>query len=675
MGGVDDSVSHAARTSTRLSHVPIQRHSVYHDSSPTSMALSRLTLRDVLINPSSLSYFMEFMDRRNRSLLVQFWLTVESFKNPLESVDSSDEDSSNDLLKSGKQSAATVKEDMTMIYDLYFSTVSASATLSAVSQRHVDTIRSFVLDTSATSSVLERRVRKSVLRAQKEVEEELEHDFEGFERSDLWFRAVGDLEPRSSARRSGQQSVSGPSSLTYRETAPPTLIHPESAPGKSALSRGGGRFGRPRLRPKFLLPSTQKGDTSPTASTPPEMFLRTESWESNSSMLGGPYIETAHPRPGPSKLDLLISPTSEDDHDMSRLPLFDEPQEHREQEPQSPVGQEHPSIEHMEAIQAALIDIIADDKRGAESPRSATFPEVGQTSSQNRGDGDDGGKQVEDGSRQGIFDGSGDEDQREIIADDPEDRPSGSFELAGPGDLQLSYDIERLGEKISKLRSQDAMLDTLIRKAELTGDAQELRLLNKSKSAMERELRELTFQKMQYEQQDADNRLIPERTRVSISNSAVSEDDGKSVVRYLVEVQQLAVDGTFSSGWVVARRYNEFFNMHQHLKDKYLVVRNLEFPGKRLVTSLSSSFVDTRRISLEKYLQVSAVSQRSQASRIMCSRVSSLYRWYARARSYAHFFPDRRLSTSHPWIQAVNLNRHSQGRRSYEPCIARSRKV
>jgi sorting nexin-25 len=581
---------------------------VYQDSSPISTTLSRLTLRDVLINPSSLSYFMEFMDRRNRSLLVQFWLTVESFKNPLESVDSSDEDSSNDHLKSGKQSAATVKEDMTMIYDLYFSTASSSATLSAVSPRHVDTIRSFVLDTSATSSVMERRVRKSVLRAQKEVEEELEHDFEGFERSDLWFRAVGDLEPRSSSRRSGQQSVPGPPPLAHRETAPPVLAPVETAPWKSALSRGGGRSGRPRLRPKFLLPSTQKGETSPTASTPPELFPRTESWESTSLMLGGPYIETTHPRPLPSKLDLLISPTSEDDHDASRLPLFDEPQE---PDLQSPVGQEHPSIERMEAIQAALIDIIADDKRRAESPRSAMFPGVGQMPSQNRGDAHDPGKHLEGASRQGmIIDGSGDEDQREVTADDPEDRASGSFELAGPGDLQLSYDIERLGEKISKLRSQDAMLDTLIRKAELTGDAQELRLLNRSKSAMEREMRELTFQKMQYEQQDADNRLIPERTRVSISNSAVSEDDGKSVVRYLVEVQQLAVDGTFASGWVVARRYNEFFNMHQSLKDKYQVVRNLEFPGKRLVTSLSSSFVDTRRISLEKYLQVS-VTQRS----------------------------------------------------------------
>jgi sorting nexin-25 len=171
----------------------------------------------------------------------------------------------------------------------------------------------------------------------------------------------------------------------------------------------------------------------------------------------------------------------------------------------------------MEAIQAALTDIIADDKRRDESPRSSVFP-GGHTLGQNRGDDRDSSKQFEEGSRQGIFDGYGDEDQREVTVDDPEDRASGSFELAGPGDLQLSYDIERLGEKIAKLQSQDDLLETLIRKAELTGDAQELRLLNRSKSAMQRELRELTFQRMQYQQQEADNRLIPERTRVSISN-------------------------------------------------------------------------------------------------------------------------------------------------------------
>jgi sorting nexin-25 len=122
---------------------------------------------------------------------------------------------------------------------------------------------------------------------------------------------------------------------------------------------------------------------------------------------------------------------------------------------------------------------------------------------------------------------------------------------------------------------------------------------------MKRDLRELTFQKLQYEQQEAANRLLPDRTRVSIVNSTVGDEDGKSVVRYLVEVQQLAPDGSFASGWVVARRYNEFLNMHTKLRERYGLVRNLDFPGKRLVGALSGSFLDTRRVALEKYLQVS----------------------------------------------------------------------
>jgi sorting nexin-25 len=122
---------------------------------------------------------------------------------------------------------------------------------------------------------------------------------------------------------------------------------------------------------------------------------------------------------------------------------------------------------------------------------------------------------------------------------------------------------------------------------------------------MTRELHQLQFQKQQYEQQEAANRLISERTKVLILNSAVAEEEGKSVVRYLVEVQQLASDGSFASGWVVARRYNDFHNMHIKLKDRYALVRNLDFPGKRLVATLSGSFLDTRRVALEKYLQVS----------------------------------------------------------------------
>ena len=626
LGGVDDSVNYLLEYRDHFLTPNIQKPLSVHEGSPLPETTHRFSLRDVLTNPSSLSYFMEFMDRRNRSLLVQFWLTVESFKNPLEPLDSSgSEDEKEGIIEYPKSPNAAVKEDMTMLYDLYFSMTSSLATLS-VSQRHIDSLRAFVLDESLASLARERQVRRSVLRAQKEVEEELEQDFQNFERSDLWFRAIADLEPRSSARKTPQRASSPSSGAAIRD----------NASGPSTITRE-----RPRLleskryrRPKFLLSPAQRTESAPTIANTLETASRTTSDVAISGVTGRPSLDSTNSsgRISSSNLDLLMSPGPED---SPRLPLFDEPGE-----PSSPglseLGQEEPSIEQMAAIKAALTDIIADDNRRTSDPHRR----VSSTSAMSEPDlaNDDrySTKSNHQHHRPGLFDNLDDEpDMDAEHAEETTDRNSGNFELAGPGDLQLSYDIDRLTEKISKLQSQDAMLDTLIRKAELTGDAQELQLLDKSKSATVRELRELTFQKAQYEQQEADNRLIPDRTKVAIANSAVGDDDGRAVVRYLVEVQQLAADGSFSSGWVVARRYSEFFNMHQALKEKYLIVRNLEFPGKRLVTSLSSSFVDTRRIGLEKYLQV----------RLFVNNANSPHvRRYLESRYGSYRMPKRRAS-------------------------------
>jgi sorting nexin-25 len=250
----------------------------------------------------------------------------------------------------------------------------------------------------------------------------------------------------------------------------------------------------------------------------------------------------------------------------------------------------------MEAIKAALTDIIALDQEPSREDDSSVRPSnITRISSNDK--------------RRAVF-SDDDEDIVEYEADDVAPDDSGgdhrSYQLAAPGDLQLSYEIARLGDNITNLQAQDMMLANLIKKAELTGNTQELKLLMRSRASMNRDLRELTFQKLQYEQQEAANRLLPDRTRVSIVNSTVGDEDGKSVVRYLIEVQQLATDGSFASGWVVARRYNEFFNMHTKLRERYGLVRNLDFPGKRLVGTLSGSFLDIRRVALEKYLQVSS---------------------------------------------------------------------
>ncbi|KAH9849249.1 PXA domain-containing protein [Lenzites betulinus] len=541
------------------------RQTIFQDTPTTTP----MTLRDVLTNPSSLSYLMEFMDRRQRSLLVQFWLTVESFKNPLESVDSGSSDDDDEPLLDSAQSA-TLKEDISLINELYFSSPVPDPVLSAVSPKHVSTIRSFGQSAETSTPASERHVRRSVMLAQRQIEREMEQDFEEFQRSELWFRAIADVQANGGKATAEDPSFTGTLRSPSRHASE---AHP---PGPS---RGSSNPLLTTARPVML-----RSESSPTPSGP-------SSRQSPSPNPGAGGSAPAS-RPAASNLQLLMSPVQDSPSAATaRAPLFDDPED----------AEQHEQSQRMDAIQAALTDIIALDKQHEEPlPGSSSESLLAQETEASRGN----VRLAREDKRRMVFDEDPDEEEENRLAEDDDvEKEHGSFQLAGPGDLQLSHEIERLSNKVGKLQTQDAMLDTLIKKAELSGDAQELRLLRRSKGALTRELRELNFQKSQYEQQENANRLLSDRTRVAIVNSTVGEEDGKQVVRYLIEVQQLAQDGSFASGWVVARRYNEFHNMHNKLREKYVLVRNLDFPGKRLVTSLSGSFVDSRRVALEKYLQ------------------------------------------------------------------------
>ncbi|KAF9015695.1 PhoX domain-containing protein [Cyathus striatus] len=492
------------------------------------------SLRDVLRNPNSLSYFMEFMDRRNRSLPVQFWLTVESFKNPLESVDSDSSANEEETIQD-TSSTVNIKEDISMIKDLYFSSLTTHPALSSISKRHIEIIQEFVSEPDP-SHAAQRRVRRSVLLAQRQIEREMEQDFEDFERSELWFRAVNDTEVGA-----------------YQVAADP---FGEILPPESSLSTGSGKDSKVESTPVFPMQRSSSSTSSRSVRTP--------------AMPG--YV--------PSSIEVLMSPISESSAESTRAPLFNDMEDELQRAEE----------QRMEAIHAALTDIMAleDDGNSLDSGVHRTGPELGSDA-----------LKYTRRSAQSTYEG------HDLFGDDMEDpevEPEGqhdihvSYEPAAPGDLQLVYEIARLGDKIINLKSQQSMLESLLKKAELTGDIQELKLLKKSRASMDRELREIEFQKTQYEQQEKANRLLSDRTKWPSSG-------GKAVVRYLVEVKQLATNGSFSSGWVVARRYNEFFSMHNKLKERYALVRQLDFPGKRLVTSLSGSFLDNRRAALEKYLQ------------------------------------------------------------------------
>lgn len=542
LGGGEDPVTNMSETSTR----------------------SRVSFRDVLSNPTSLSYFMEFMDRRHRSLLVQFWLTVESFKNPLEAVDSSSEDEDDPI--QDPSASTTLREDVSMINDLYFSITPPHPCLSSISKKHVDTIRQYASNEVTPSDLENKKVRRSVMLAQREVEQGMEQDFEDFQKSEFWFRVLEDSSS-DNARMAAPQS---------RSIAP-----------------------LPATTPKLnLLPAKRiaRSESSPSLAFSDLHLV------SGGRPVGSGYVKNPSAVASRSNIDVLMSPVT--DAETARAPLFDDPIDK---------VRDADEAERMQAIQAALTDIIATDEQ-----LRHLHSNDGNLSSTVQGP----------GTTHGMT-----EDDEYINAEDDEEDGTGSsvdtvkesFQLAGPGDLQLSYEIGRLENKLKELEAHATMLDTLIKKAELTGDTQELRLLRKAKSSMTREIRQLQFQKSQYEQQESANRLVPESTKVSIVNSTVGEEEGKSVVRYLVEVQQLAPDSTLTSGWVVARRYNEFLRMHNQLRENYALVRALDFPGKRLVTSLTSSFVDTRRQALEKYMQnliaIPAVCE-SKELRAFLSRVS-----------------------------------------------------
>lgn len=562
LGGEDHSSVSAGMIVFVLGSQSLQRQPI-HEAGPES----KINKRDILRNPNSLSYFMEFMDRRQRSLLVQFWLTVESFKNPLETVDSDSSGDEEEIIQDPSTSA-NVKEDIAMIHSLYFSSGKTQTALASIPRKYIDLICAFVID-PMPSPESQRRVRRSVLLAQKQVERDMEQDFEDFERSELWFRAIGD------------------SAFTTNKTlAVPFEKEQDPLRHSSQISSYSGNG--PIAHPTQVNPSL----TSTARPTPRSELLsgmqRTVSSTSERSMqskVSSTYV--------PSNIEVLMSPVSESStSEPARAPLFDDPEDEMQRREEK----------RMEAIHAALTDIISLDQQEDhpsvgvslhKRKSSAPLFRITRRSDKPR-------------NQQAVFD---DVLSEEMV--DPEENEGeassderSSFRPAAPGDLQLSYEIDRLSQNIVRLQAQQTMLNTLIKKAELAGDTQELRLLRKSQNAMMRELRELQFQKQQYEQQESANRLISDYTKVSIVNSTVADEGGKQVVRYLVEVRQLASDGSHASGWVVARRYNEFHNMHNKLKERYALVKSLEFPGKRLVTSLSGSFLDSRRQALERYLQV-----------------------------------------------------------------------
>ena len=540
------------------------------------------SLGDLLRNASGLSYFMEYMDRQRLLSLVQFWIVVDGFRDPLEDTPESLEppDSPGPWSKSDRH-------DIAQIYETYLTRpeLDISSLTKAI-------VQDFLEAMDRASPEQYGKARGALLRAQKAVQEQMQvNHFPSFCKSDLFFKF---LASDNSASRSSNP-----------------LPHEDYRVGPRASARSA-----------FPENSTKsRGVRSSQVAQPPVSRIPPQTVREPSKV----PLDSDHP--------LLAKRKAPMDRDESD-PLFDHVQIDYGTDSDAGKGErEAASQAHVvEAVEAALIDIITDDLSSSEvreksidgsetalslvqQPRSSgqLFPPAKHAPA-----GGGRGKPsiaslglVSASSRIGVFmddDLFGDEEK--FIEDeraDPEDvsetELKDDIQEAAPGDLGLSEAISALTLDIDRLHAQESVLDTLTRKAELTNNHSELRILSKSKASLQREMRRKELQRQQYIVQESDSSLY-NRAKVEIKSVMVGrDDDGQEFAFYMVEVNRRAGEHMPAASWVVARRYSEFHVLHQRLRRMYTAVRHLNFPRRRLVMKLQTDFLQRRRMLLGEYLQ------------------------------------------------------------------------
>lgn len=545
-------------------------------------------LVELLRDSSGLSYFMEFMDRQNMMTLVQFWLVVDGIRNPLEDDGPDDEALPSNL----PMWTESDRLDLRQIQQAYLSKSELN-----VPQSSQANVKVFLQAGKAATPAQYFKARRSMLQVQSMALEKMKNQyFQSFKRSDLYYKCLASQETTTVQASSMSLSVSDIG----------TTPQGSKSHGKT-----------PRSKPIARLnPAARRaGSVSDLASN-------------------GGDSDAIDP--------LAASRQSLDEDATNRLFDDDELENDFMAESNPNIEQENatdkPDTQAVQAVEQALNNILEDDRPQTAADlraslftteedlgRSGTGGLFGDDGGSNRGSLDGGrptpGKEdkpslsslglVSAASRIGVFvddDLFGDEDkhlsdEREDMDDDENADEEDEVHAAAPGDLGLAEAITLLTNDIDRLIAQEAIVDSLTRKAELTNNTAELRILSKSKASLQREIRRKELQRQQYVVQESDNSLYG-RSTVKIKSIQVGrEEDGREFALYIIEVQRDAGEQMPAASWVVARRYSEFHDLHQKLRSRYPSVRNLDFPGRRVVMKFQSEFLRKRRVALEKYLQ------------------------------------------------------------------------
>ncbi|KAJ5622832.1 hypothetical protein N7490_011437 [Penicillium lividum] len=559
---------------------PVTARHTRHGSSSTTHESS---LVDVLRNAAGLSYFMEFMDRQRLMPLVQFWIVVDGFRNPLE------DDFGDETASASATWTTADRNDLALLSETYLTKPELK-----VSDESRRAVKTFLSAGKRATPEQYRKARTVVLTTQSDVLEHMKSVYyPKFKESDLYWKYL------ASDEASGSHAPMPPPS--------PPVVTPD-----------------PRER-RPLPPIIARTASQPA--TKPAMDLRRAA-VSSSDVRGMGKLFDDDDSPRRSIDSERSAPLFDDDYDTDQLAMSTNSLGKDSQNGDNDASQNHV----LETMEAALNDIIinepkntrVEDLRSSDLSSSSLFGVQSESSTRGlseipRVDGHINEKAkksiaslglVDHASRRGVFDDDLFPDQQKFIEDEYEEPmggedkdPADEVHEAAPGDLGLTEAIEVLTTEIDKLNAQDSVVEALTRKAELTNNTAELRILRKSKASIEREVHRKEMQRQQYIIQESDNSLYG-RSTVRIKSIMVGkEEDGREFAMYVIEVQRNAGEQMPAASWAVPRRYSEFHELHQKLRMNYPSVRHLEFPRRRVVMKLQKEFLQKRRQALEGYLE------------------------------------------------------------------------
>lgn len=499
----------SAQGSSKVSHsASIKSHFRRH-SRTTSHEVS---LVDVLRDPAGLSYFMEFMDRQRHLSLVQFWIVVDGFRNPLE-------DDVEDEAPAGSNSWTTTdRNDIALISETYLTKPEIKVTDES---RQLVTL--FLSAGKRATWEQYRQARTVILSTQSAVLEKMQDVYyPKFKHSDLYYKYIA------------------------ADQAPSSELQTPAADQPSPRTS----FEAPERRP--LPPLTGRSATQ--AGSKSKDLRRAAVSSSDIQSMGKLFDDDQSPR---HSIDSERSaPLFEDDAGVDPLTMSTNSLGRDSQNGENEANQSHV----IETMEAALNDIVTDEPQSSgkiegsnknndlfssdlfgndqtgKSPRGSLELFAAENRTDDRAKPSIASLGLIDSQtpQRGVFDDDLFPDQQKFIEDEYEEPaetdskdPADEVHEAAPGDLGLTEAIEALTTEIDKLGSQDSVVETLTRKAELTNNTAELRILRKSKASIEREIRRKELQRQQYLIQESDNSLFG-RSTVQLKSIVVGkEPDGR----------------------------------------------------------------------------------------------------------------------------------------------------